>query len=206
MSDGCAITGQRICCTKIQGCDVFHLEYPDCMPSTEATEEPWHALYEQLAPRLLLFARQYLPSTADAEDVMQTAFIRCWRKYPEAKSENVPLLYAAVRNAALDLIRSNGRRALREESFHAVHANSGAAYFEGALDQQEEADRVQAALQRLPAEQRETLVLRIWGELTFAEIAATLGESINTVAARHRYALEALRRVLKPHEHERVRV
>ena len=52
--------------------------------------------------------------------------------------------------------------------------------------------------------QREVIVLKIWGDLTFAQIAQTLGESINTVASRYRYALEALRKHIKPHEYERV--
>ena len=51
---------------------------------------------------------------------------------------------------------------------------------------------------------REVLVLRIWGELTFAEIATTLGESINTVASRYRYGIEALRRIIKSNQYERV--
>jgi NAD(P)-dependent dehydrogenase (short-subunit alcohol dehydrogenase family) len=36
------------------------------------------------------------------------------------------------------------------------------------------------------------------------QIAEALGESINTIASRHRYALQALRRILKPAEHERI--
>src|SRR5262249_37983402 len=62
---------------------------------------------------------------------------------------------------------------------------------------------VEGALRSLPGEQREVLVLRIWGGLTFAEIATALDQSINTVASRHRYALDALRRQLKPYAHER---
>ncbi|MGV3533859.1 MAG: sigma factor-like helix-turn-helix DNA-binding protein, partial [Chthoniobacteraceae bacterium] len=57
---------------------------------------------------------------------------------------------------------------------------------------------------RLPDEQREVVVLRIWGELTFAQVAETVGVSINTVAARYRYGLEALRKHLHPTCHERV--
>ena len=60
-----------------------------------------------------------------------------------------------------------------------------------------------SALHQLPESQREVLVLRIWGELSFAEIATALGDSINTVASRYRYALDGLRRILKPHETQR---
>ena len=53
-----------------------------------------------------------------------------------------------------------------------------------------------AALDLLPAEQREVLTLKIWNELTFAEIASALGISQNTAASRYRYALAALKKNL----------
>ena len=55
-----------------------------------------------------------------------------------------------------------------------------------------------AALDRLPEEQREVLVMKIWNELTFAEIASALNISQNTAASRYRYALAALKRNLSP--------
>ena len=60
----------------------------------------------------------------------------------------------------------------------------------------DDAARVSAALGKLPREQREVVVLKAYGQLTFREIAETLGLSINTVMSRHRYALDALRRQL----------
>jgi len=53
-----------------------------------------------------------------------------------------------------------------------------------------------AAIDRLPDEQREVLVMKIWNELTFAEIASALGISQNTAASRYRYALAALKKNL----------
>src|SRR5205809_292203 len=52
------------------------------------------------------------------------------------------------------------------------------------------------ALERLPNDQREVLVMKIWNELTFAEIADALGISQNTAASRYRYGLAALRKTL----------
>jgi RNA polymerase sigma-70 factor (ECF subfamily) len=156
-----------------------------------------------LAPKLLLFARQWVPCAADAEDVVQAAFIRFWRKQPDAQPEHYPLLYAAVRTVALDLLRSNDRRGRRELAFGAEMPASE--LFDPGIEQREEAERVQQALGKLSAEQRETVVLRVWGDLTFAQIAETLGESINTVAARYRYALEILRRHTHHADYERVR-
>ena len=57
----------------------------------------------------------------------------------------------------------------------------------------DEAAHVAAALATLPAEQREVVVLRVYGRLKFREIAETLALSINTVQSRHRYALSALK-------------
>jgi histidinol dehydrogenase len=58
------------------------------------------------------------------------------------------------------------------------------------------------AIAALPLEQREAIVLRIWGGLTFAEAARTLDENINTVAARYRAALAKLRHLLPEACHE----
>ncbi len=167
--------------------------------------EPWRECYRQLAPKLLLFARQWVPSMADAEDVVQAAFIRFWRKQPDAQPEHYPLLYAAVRSAALDLLRTNERRGRRELAFGADEPAALEPLFECPLERAEQAETLQRALHKLPPEQRETVVLRIWGELTFAQIAQAFGESINTVAARYRYALEALRRHTHHEDYERVR-
>jgi RNA polymerase sigma-70 factor (ECF subfamily) len=49
------------------------------------------------------------------------------------------------------------------------------------------------ALGALPDDQREVIVLHIWGELTFSQISELLGISSNTVASRYRYALGKLR-------------
>ena len=48
-------------------------------------------------------------------------------------------------------------------------------------------------MNRLPKEQSEVLILKIWGDLTFDEIARTLDLSSNTVASRYRYALQKLK-------------
>ena len=170
------------------------------------SDEPWRQCYRELAPKLLLFARQWVPSFADAQDVVQTAFVKFWRHQPGAGPEHYPLLYSAVRSSALDLLRGNDRRLRREADPSVEVVRDEEPFFDDAVERRDEAQLIERALRRLPAEQREVLVLRIWAELTFAEIAATLGESINTVASRHRYALEALRRLLKSHEPERLRV
>src|SRR6201982_2339363 len=77
-----------------------------------ASHENWKSCFSEVAPGLLLFARQWVQSAADAEDVVQEAFVKFWRR--NHKIENRALLYAAVRSIALDFIRRDSRRARRE--------------------------------------------------------------------------------------------
>ena len=158
-----------------------------------ATHENWKTRFSELAPGLVLFARQWVRSQADAEDVVQEAFVRFWRR--DHNIDNRPLLYAAVRSAALDLIRRDGRRARRENEVYSGMAQFSDPQFETIDDSQ---GVLATSIDRLPHEQREVLVMKIWNELTFAEIAEALEISPNTASSRYRYALAALKKDLLP--------
>jgi RNA polymerase sigma factor (sigma-70 family) len=158
-----------------------------------ASHENWKSCFSEVAPGLLLFARQWVHSAADAEDIVQEAFIKFWRR--NHKIENRALLYAAVRSIALDFIRRDSRRARREAS--AVGETEE--FTEPEFEFEDDTQRALAdAINCLPCEQREVLVMKIWNELTFVEIAGALGISQNTAASRYRYALAALRNALQP--------
>ena len=157
------------------------------------THEDWRSCFSELAPGLLLFARQWVSSRADAEDIVQEAFIRFWRR--NHKIDNRPLLYATVRSIALDLIRRDSRRARREAKAVSESEQMVEPQFELADEAQ---FALAAALDRLPNDQREVLIMKIWNELTFAEIATALNISQNTAASRYRYALAALKRIFQP--------
>jgi RNA polymerase sigma-70 factor, ECF subfamily len=159
------------------------------------TDEDWKTCFAQLGPALLLFARRWTNSRADAEDIVQDAFVRFWRR-PHSIG-NRALLYATVRSMALDRLRSDQRRARRE----AAVALDGAKHLEPQFTTLDEGQKMlAAAVERLPNEQQEVVVLKIWNELTFAEIAQILEISPNTAASRYRYALGALKKTLQHHE------
>lgn len=164
----------------------------------------WKHCFERVAPRLLLYACQLCPSRADAEDVVQMAFVRWWRRFPDGDERHIPLLYAAVRTIALDQRRSQRRRAAREAASEVALPMGDAPVFDPAPEQKETAEIVREALQSLPEAQREVVTLKLWGGLTFAEIAEALGESINTISGRYRYALQALQKRLAPRREELV--
>jgi RNA polymerase sigma-70 factor (ECF subfamily) len=163
--------------------------------------DAWKNWFEAHGPRLLLCARQWTRSLADAEDVVQEAFVRYWRHQRQLPGDPQALLVTSIRRAAIDLARRETRRAAREEK-----ADGGREDRVG-FDPQPGEDRerrmeIESALRSLPDEQREVLVLKIWNELTFEQIAGALAIPLNTAASRYRYALAALRKELKPVCHE----
>ncbi|MDQ6623666.1 MAG: sigma-70 family RNA polymerase sigma factor [Verrucomicrobiota bacterium] len=160
-----------------------------------ASHEEWKNCFAEAAPGLVLFARQFVRSAADAEDIVQDAFVKFWRK--QHPIGNRALLFATVRSTAFDLLRRDARRARREASASAESEQAVEPEFSAATDAQL---GLAAAIDRLPGEQREVLVMKIWNELTFAEIASVLGISQNTAASRYRYALAALKKNLAQHE------
>jgi RNA polymerase sigma factor (sigma-70 family) len=75
-------------------------------------KDDWQTCFTQLGPALLLFARRWTNCRAEAEDIVQEAFVRFWRR--QHSIANRALLYATVRSTALDRLRSDQRRARRE--------------------------------------------------------------------------------------------
>lgn len=179
-------------CTEPRRLD---LKDPAKVMEDAAPHDDWKVCFAELSPGLVLFARQFVRSIADAEDIVQEAFVRFWRK--QHCIQNRALLFATVRSISLDLLRRDARRARREATAVADVELSIAPQFEPASESQQV---LAAAVDRLPAEQREVLVMKIWNELTFADIGTVLGISQNTAASRYRYALEALRKNVTLHE------
>ena len=158
----------------------------------------WKNWFEAHGPKLLLCARQWTRSLADAEDVLQEAFVRYWRHQRQLPGDPQALLITSLRRAALDHARRESRRIGREAKTVDGAEDDGAWFEPQPGDDAERRREIEAALLCLPAEQREVLVLKIWNELTFEQIARTLAIPPNTAASRYRYALAALRKELKP--------
>ncbi len=174
---------------------LFRKTPPNPSMEEHLNDESWKDWFQRHGPKLLLCARQWTRSLADAEDVVQEAFVRFWRHQRALGGEPQALLFTSIRRAAFDLARRDQRRTGREE-----RADGGLEETEPLFEPLAEADdrrlAIEAALRRLPAEQREVLTLKIWGELTFDEIARQLDIPLNTAASRYRYALTALRKEL----------
>jgi RNA polymerase sigma-70 factor (ECF subfamily) len=137
--------------------------------------------YQQLGPALLAYARSLVGEAGTAEDVLQQVFAGLLAR-GTLPAEPRPYLFRCVRNACL-----NHRRAARRED------GALPPLLAAAPGREEERADLERALVALPEAQRQVVLLRVWGQLTFQEIA-DLGEvPLSTVASRWRYALDHLR-------------
>jgi RNA polymerase sigma-70 factor (ECF subfamily) len=150
-------------------------------------------LWDRHAAGLLAFLQAVLCSKQDAEDVLQTVFVQVVRKRRHLLKARCldAYVHQIARNEAISFLR---RRRKRGSELDAepwlVPAQAD--------DRPEElAEELQSALARLPRPQREIVVLKVYREKTFREIAGMLELSLNTVASRYRYGLEKLRTLLK---------
>jgi RNA polymerase sigma-70 factor (ECF subfamily) len=124
-----------------------------------------------------------------AEDAVHEAFWRVCRNGGDRAT--VPYVYKAVRNAAIDQVR----RAPREKP-----AGEYVSLFDGADGDQphlasesaELAGALRQAVGALPDGQRQAVLMKIYGGMTFAEIAEVTGEPLQTIASRYRRALVRL--------------
>jgi len=184
---------------------------PHAMSATANSMPPlpnnavWKSWLAQHGSRLLLFARQQTRTEADAEDAFQDAIIRLWKAGLIQTNEDgvtepsLPAAFTQIRRAAIDQARKNIRQANRDQRAVDLGEDQvGFVLFESSLEDDERAQAIEEAMKKLPPYYREVLTLKIWGELTFEQIAETLDIPMNTAASRYRYALQQLRRVLTP--------
>jgi len=129
-----------------------------------------------------------------AEDAVQDAFERLWRLRAPPKGELVPYVFAAVRNAAVDQMRRTAGMIQPPEDA-SIFAGRSADPAADMIDA-EQREQVRQAVESLPDDQRQAVILHLYAGLTFEEIGVMLEEPLPTVASRYRRALERLRQRL----------
>ena len=157
----------------------------------EILSSAWRHWVSGNGPRLLLFARQQTRCEEDARDVLQEALVDAWRRSGGAVPD-LALVFAGIRRRAIDFARREERRRRRDGEW--LDQGFGEGWFvDGGVEHRE----LEAALRGIRADFAEVVVLKVWGGLTFDEVARTLGVNAATVASRYRYALRDLQEVLE---------
>lgn len=155
-----------------------------------ARREAFAALFSQMAPRLFRTALGILGSPHDAADALQDAGLKAYRYYDKLQQEESggAWLTRILINACYDQGRKRARsiptglEISRDEPY----------------DQSPEADwELVQAMQTLPEEQRATVVLRFFQDLTIPQIAQVMGVPDGTVKSRLHAALGKLRTALQ---------
>lgn len=167
-----------------------------CVQLSEGDVAALGQLFDLTAARLVRYAETISRRREDAEDALQTAMIKLAQNPERLVQAEQPWAYFVkmVRNETLKLAESRRSRSRVIDRLR-TWVSRPRNWF---LPDDDWREQIQLAVKHLPPEQAEVVVLKIWEELTFAEIAEILGESPNTVASRYRYALEKLSRTLQP--------
>lgn len=142
------------------------------------------ALYDAWAARLLGYMMTITRDRHLAEDALQNLFVKLATARPELENPGV-YLFRAARNEAIRVSKRRPERPLAELDVVAPRETS-----------EVDAARVASALDQLPSEQSEVVVLHVFEDLPFREIGEILGIPQDTAASRYRYAIEKLKSLL----------
>jgi RNA polymerase sigma-70 factor (ECF subfamily) len=155
-------------------------------------------LYDAHASALYAFLLNLTRCEGDTRDVLQEIFLRIARNPNLLAGARDPraFLLRLAHNQAIDSMR---RRTSYSGAIERL-SQEPAEIFVPAPSEEIDAFRVAVtgALADLPEEQRAIVHLKLWENMTFAQIAETLAIPQNTAASRYRYALDKLRTLLRP--------
>ena len=138
-----------------------------------------------------------LRDEALAEDAVQEAFLAIWRgaeQYLPERAKASTWIMTLVHRRAVDLVRREERR--RTEPLPEVEPDTGGPSAADTAWLRLERERVQAALDQLPDQQREAIELAYYGGFTQSELAERLGEPLGTIKSRMFAGLARLRELL----------
>ena len=142
-------------------------------------------LYRRHGAALLLFASAISGDRGRAQDALHHVFLKAIENGSLSRAINKKAyLFACVRNAVLNDAKRQDRN---------ISLDIESSWFNAPERDYAGEQNLRRALGDLPADQREVIVLHVWGDFTFSEIGELLGISSNTAASRYRYALAKLR-------------
>jgi RNA polymerase sigma-70 factor (ECF subfamily) len=152
-------------------------------------------LYDRHSPFLYSMILRIVSRAADAEEVLQEAWLQAWRRadsYDPNRGTVIAWLLNMARSRAIDRLRSAASRQRMEDRVEVEPPDSVATPPED-VERNQLSARVRTALDELGAQQRQVLELAYFGGLSQTEIAAKLSTPLGTVKSWTRSALLRLR-------------
>ena len=134
-------------------------------------------------------------NVADGEDLLQEAFLGLLRNARRLDPERpvLPYIFKTIRNRQVDGLRAFARRGTQLSELHSPVSHDGP---DQSVVEEEQTAALSEALGVLSEKQRDVLTLRIFGGLSYEEIAADQAAPKATVRTRYRAAIDKLRQVL----------
>lgn len=163
----------------------------------EGDEEAFEAFYRRHRNPVFVYLLAHVRNRETADELLQETFFAFLRGLHrlDGSVDLRPYLVRTARNLAIDHLRRrrSGERALQRRAADPLFRRRG----EGPGGS-EEPEMLSALLHRLPDEQREAIVLKVFAGMTFREIGVLTGTPEATVVSRYRYGLDKLRASLAP--------
>jgi RNA polymerase sigma-70 factor (ECF subfamily) len=161
------------------------------------SHKAFEILYTRYKRRLYVYAYSLLKSESEAEEAMQDVFMKLISNTEAfVETDDIsPLLFTVCRNYCFNLVkrRNLAKKQSDDPRFQILEEDSPLK----TVAEREEAQILNEIIGSLPAEQREVLVMKVYGGLTFKQIAQTVGEPQGTVATRYRSAIEKVKLALQ---------
>ena len=165
-------------------------------------EEAFRNLFRRYAPTAMSLARRVARQPFIAEEIVQEAFLAVWRNpagYDQGRGSVKSWLMGMVHHRAVDAVRreeSQRRRAEDAQATDVVVIEDPAESVVQELGVPEERRAVRAALDELPAEQRQVIELMYFGGMSQSRISERLGLPLGTVKSRTLLGMRRLRAAL----------
>ncbi len=164
-----------------------------------AAEPPLPSLFQAHRQGLTGAVRSVLGPRAETTEVLQDAFLKCWRHWQrgERPADPVAWIFVVVWNTARDARRARDRRPVHETLDEDLNVPTTTDLSPPrALEAREAVAAAQAAVAGLGDAEQQVFLLRVSAGLSFEAAAAALGIPVGTAKTRMRSALQKLRRQL----------
>lgn len=161
-------------------------------------EEAFRALVERHRRDVYRLAYRVSGNHEDAHDLSQESFVRVYRSLKSFRRDSAfrTWLYRIVMNLSLNHLKKRGREKTsplgESEELLRVEPSGLSLLLAG-----ERSRHLKAAIDRLPPRQKQTLILKVFRELKYVEIASVMRCTVGTAKANFFHAVRALRRELR---------
>ncbi len=161
-------------------------------------EGAFNQLVERHKREAYFIALRLTGSHEDARDLAQDAFIRCYRSLESFRGDCSfrTWLYRIVMNLSLNYLKSpriSRRVQMSEEDLDSARGSDNGSDPTAGLINHQRVEQLRDAIARLPARQKQTLLLKIYGELKYEEIAEVMRCAVGTAKANFYHAVKRLR-------------